>query len=215
MADNTHRYGFRWNTGANGGKSQPTPVPKVVASGYQAQDDAAANNVDLNVGDPVKLVSTGTVALANTTDAVWGIVTGFGPYWNGTQMQPTNRLPGGTAWGTVEERRSTVYVVPVIGSYFVIDCDDKVTATTEAAYRAFIGENCTFVCPGDTSSSSKPKADPMLDISTHATTAGLVCRIEDIHQEVDQDFSGLYVKMVVSFNKTQHAGQAATTIAGV
>lgn len=216
MADNTHFYGFQWDNGANG-RECPNPVTRVVATGYQATNDGAGFSVDLNAGDPVKLVSDGTVALANTGDAVWGIIIGFNPYWDGTRMVPTKKLPGGTAWGTVEPRRSEVLVVPVDhGQVWRLDCDDKTTATTEAAYRAFVGENVTVDCPGDNSDTSNPKADPIIDISDHATTASLVWRIEGISQTLEnKDFSGLYVKLLLKINKAQSAGWPATTIAGV
>lgn len=217
MADNVHKYGFRWNRAANG-RDTPSPIEKTIASAYQATNDGAGFNVGLSIGDPVKLVSDGTVALALTTQPVYGIIVGFKPYWNGSRLQPTDYLPGATTWGTIRERRSIALVVPVdLGQFWELDCDDAVSATTEAAYEAFEGENATFVCPGDqTTNSSRPTADPKIDISTHATTAGLHLRLEKLSQtQENQDFSGANVKFLVRFNVTQNPGQAATTIAGV
>jgi hypothetical protein len=216
MADNIHRYGIRWNRAANG-RDTPNPIPKTIATGYQATNDGAGFNVDLNIGDPVKLVSTGTVALALTTNDVFGIIVAFGPYWTGEFLKPTSRLPGATAWGTIRERKSVAMVVPVdISQFWEMDCDDKVTATTEGAYEAFEGENANVVIPGDNTDSSKPTADPFLDISSHAVTAGLTVRLEKVSPTVEnQDFAGLYVKYLIRFNKTQSPAQAATTIVGV
>ncbi|MDX2253286.1 MAG: hypothetical protein NW202_13455 [Nitrospira sp.] len=216
MADNQHIYGIRWSS--DNRSPMPTPIPKSIANAYQATNDGAGFNVGLSIGDPVKLVSDGTIALALTTNAVYGIIVGFLPYWNGSAMVPTDYLPGGTSPGTtIRDRRSQALVVPVFpGQLWEIDCDDKVTFTTEAAYEDAEGENCTIVCPGDQSNASRPRANPLLDISLNATTAGLVARIEKISPTVaNQDFSGLYVKLLISFNISQAAGQAATTIAGV
>ena len=191
----------------------PGVIRKSVATAYQAQDDGTSFSVDLNIGDPLQLVSTGTVALANTTVACYGVLAGVAPYWDGTRMAIGNKLPGGTTWGTVEERRSYVYVYPAENWIFEVDVDDNVTATTRAAYQAFVGENCTHTCVGDTTSA---EARPLLDISLHATTAGLVWRIVDISDSMyNQDYSGTRVKLLVQANITQAPGQAATTIAGV
>lgn len=209
MADNQARYGFRPVKGAYSGACHPKAVRKSVASGYQAQNDAAGFNVDLNVGDPVRILSTGYIELANTTEDVWGVIQSFGFYYNsGTgRMEPTSRLPGGTTWSG-EEQRPWVMVVPVADhQLFEVDVDDAVTATTFAAYQALIGENVTHVCAGV---SATARANPQLDISTHAVTAGLTWRIEDVSQSgFNQDYSGANVKLLVSCNLTQHAGAPA------
>lgn len=211
MANIAH-YGFRPWTGNpfTGGRATPPSISRVVASAYQAQDDGSGFSVDLNVGDPVKLVNDGTVALANTTEAIFGVITGVAPYWDGEKMKPSSKLPGGTTWGTVEERKSIVMVTPVNACNWVITVDDATTATTEAAYRAFINENVTHVCVGN---STTAKANPQIDISLHATTASLVWRIVDVPP--GQDFDQANVQIVVACNKSQDPGQAATTIAGV
>lgn len=215
MADNTHKYGFRAVKGSLNGACFPKGVRKSVASGYQAQDDASGFSVDLNVGDPVKLAADGTVELANTTEPAWGVIVGFDFYYNTAngRMEPTDRLPGGSTWSG-EEQRPWLYVVPAgPGQLFEVDVDDAVTATTFAAYLALVGQNVTHVCPGN---STTRRAEPRLDISLAATTAGLNWRIEQVSQiQSNRDFSGANVKLIVSANIGQQAGQAATTIAGV
>ena len=217
MGDNTKRYGFRWSTAANG-RGCPNPISKVVASGYQGAADAAAGDVDLRIGDLVKLVAGGTVALANTTEAVFGVIVGFEPYYNAAKgvMEPTNRLPGASAWSG-EARAAKAKVVPVDGAaLWEADCDDQATAVTEAAYRALEGKNAQFVCPGVNLGGVNPSADPRIDISTQATTAGHGLRLVKLSPTMEnQDFTGLNVKFLVQFNKIQAAGAAATTIAGV
>jgi hypothetical protein len=215
MADNEAYYGFRPYMGNHkgGGTCHPKTVRCTVATAYQAQDDGSGFSVDLNIGDPVKLVSTGTIALANTTESVFGIVAGFEYYWDGDVMRPTNKLPGGNAWGTVEERRPWVHVIPANACLWEVDVDDSTTATTFAAYQAFVFENVEHTCVGV---SADATATPKLDISGHATTAGLGWRIEGVSQtKSNRDFSGANVKLIVSCNTSQDSGQAATTIAGV
>lgn len=204
MADNVHKYGIRWSISANGGKT-PQPIRFTIADAYQAKADNTTTSVDLNIGDPVKLLVDGTVALMNTTDLGWGVIIGFEPYWNGSVMQPTNRLPGGTTGGGILARKSAALVVPLSAGYWEIDCDDKVTATTEAAYQLLIGGNYNHTCVGDTTNASQPKADPMLDISALNTTA-LTFRLAYISTTAaNQDFSGSYVKVIVRANAVQEA----------
>jgi hypothetical protein len=204
MANNTAKYGFRFVRSRSGGTNLPTPIEMAVADSYQATSDGAASNVDLNIGDPVLLVSTGTVGLATTTADVWGVIVGFKPYWNGTAMTPTNRLPGGTTGGSNITRQSRVLVVPVENNIFEVDVDDNTTATTYAGYQAFIGENADHVCVADLTNTSRPKANPKLDISVHATTNTLGWRIVGISDTAEnQDFSGTGVKLLVMCNNIQ------------
>lgn len=215
MADNTHFYGFRPYQGNHkgGGTCHPKTVRCTVATGYTGQDDGSGFNVDLNIGDPVKLVSTGTIALANGGDAVFGVIAGFDYYWDGDVMRPTNKLPAAHAWGTDEGRRPYVHVIPVNACLWEVDVDDSTTFTTKATYQAGVYENVDHTCAGDSATS---KAEPRLDISGHATTASLGWRIEAISQnQANADFSGANVKLIVSCNVSQDSGQAATTIAGV
>jgi len=213
MSDNSAKYGFRPIRSYSG---QASPVEVTVATGYQATNDAAGVNVGLSIGDPVKLVNDGSVALANSTQPAWGIIVGVKQYWDGSKIVSGNYVPGATAWSTLQERRTILLVQPLDPlSVWEIDVDDKVTATTEAGYRAFIGANCTHVCLGDnTTNASRPTANPKLDISLQATTAGLLWRIFAISQ-VTQDYDGTFVKLLVQANIGQQAGQAATTIAGI
>lgn len=203
MADNVQRYGFRLFRGQSG--QYVHPIKRYVADAYQATSDGAASNVDLNPGDPVKLVSDGTVALAITTNDVWGIVAAVNPYWNGTAMTPGSRLPGATTGGGIFERKSSVMIWELTPDMlFEADCDDAVTATTRAAYEAFVGENVDHVCLADVTNAGRPKANPRLDISGHATTHTLGWRIRAVSESLDnQDFSGANVKLIVSCNNIQ------------
>lgn len=203
MADNRIEYGFRWFRGF-GGKPRPEPIPMTVATGTSFDVNGGAQNVSLRIGDPVKLANTGTVTLCDGTEdsssAVHGIVVGVGPYYNSTDgvMTPTRQLPDATAWGTVEDRKSQVWVCPADQGIWEIDCDEATTATTIAAYRLLIGENADHILTGAVGASY---ATPRLDISTHATTNTLQWRIWDISPTMNNiDASGNYFKLLVRAN---------------
>jgi len=219
MADNKHQYGFRWSVAYNG-KPCPQPMVKHVATAQDDKDDAGVS-IGMRAGDPVKLVTTGGVIVALTTNAVWGIVVGILPYWDGTKMVIGSKLPNQTTWGTIESRRSKVLVVPASAGVWEIDCDVSAAAyDTEGEYQAFVGENTEHVVPGGTATLVAPtdSADPYLDISEHATTNTLGWRIEGVAPTLEnQDFSGEYVKMLVTVNLSQeHAAPAsANIVAGV
>lgn len=193
--DNPARYGFRPIKGRQ--SADCSPVWRDVASGYQAAP--GATNVDLNLGDPVIRVSDGTVAIAATTGVIYGIIVGFGFYWNAAlgRMEPANNLPGGVAYGSVFDRRSQVLVLPVDGQLFEVDVDDAVTATTRAAYRAFIGENVNTIYAA---SATTGRANPRVDISAHATTNTFQWQIQDVGTKDVYDYAGANVKLIVSCN---------------
>jgi len=212
MADNTRQYGFRWVRSV-AGVAMPKPQRVRIASAYQAT--AGGTNVDVHPGDPIQILSTGYGSLAvgseGTQTVVYGIAVSFGPQYDGTAMWPKNKYSVST-YSTNFERQTFMNVVPVVGSVFEIDCDDASTFTTEATYLAAIGENADFVLTADTTNANDPKATPQLDISTHNTTSTLQCRIEDIAQQVNTDFSGNYVKLYVTFNKVQQAPYNTTGV---
>jgi hypothetical protein len=197
MADNAFRYGFTWY--ASRGPAVPKPMKVRVASAYQAAPGAV--NVDLQIGDPVKKVSDGTVALAAASDAIFGVISGVAPYYNSTlgAMVPSNRLPGGTTATVGTDRESVVWILPAADQIFIAAADDNTTATTIGAYIAFIGENCDHA-----TAAVAPNAFPSVDISTHNTTA-LQWRIVDIAPVPGVDYTGLYVPLLVTCNKVQQA----------
>ena len=217
MANNRLNYGFRWSMGANSGRPCPAPIEMAVADAYQAQ--VGGSNVDLGTGDPVALVSSGTVKLAagseGTPDLIFGIIVGVAQYWDGTRVVRGDVVPGGSTGGGLLDRQSRVLVVPAKAGLWEVDVDENSTATTEAAYRAFIGENADHVLVR-TQVRQKYRALPELDISSHATTAALQWRIMDVSRTRDnEDFSGEQVKLIVAVNESSEPGSAATTVSGV
>lgn len=207
MTDNNKGYGgFRWVRSLIG-STPPSAIACRVASAYSGAINGGTT-IDINIGDPVRFVSGGTVAHAAGNEAagnngqdIYGIVVNILPYYDGRKRVPGDRLPAGTTYGSVLERQSFVEVFPAAGHVWEIDCDDAVTFTTEAGYYSAIGKNADHRL----TTGSEPKTNCLLDIST-VGTATAQWRILDISKTVaNQDFTGAYVKMLVTCNETQIA----------
>lgn len=187
---NLARGGFRWryNKSAPASASAPIMVYPV----------ATAYATVLRKGDPVKLVATGTIEKATPGDAVIGVMDGAEQYWTGTELKKGISLPVST-WGTNLSRQSKVRVILARGQVFEVDVDENTTATTQAGYEVFVGENVEWVAgtPTDEYSSAA------VDISGHAVTATLSVRIHDVPNKDMQDFAATGVKLHVEFNLTQ------------
>lgn len=204
--DNLHKMGFRWVRDLRTGATDPPLIRCRVASAY-AFSINGGSAIDVRRGDPVRFVAGGTVAVAQgseiaggNAETVFGIVAGFSPYWDGTFMFQNDHLPNAQgAYGTVLDRQHFLYVIPALGQLFEIDCDDAVTLTTEAAYKAAISHNCDHVL----TTGSEPKSNCMLDISGHGTGAAQ-WQIKDISPTAEnRDFAGNYVKLYVTINEGQ------------
>lgn len=198
MADNAAKYGFRFHS-TKSGSAQPLVKRVAVATAYDGQPDAATS-VDINPGDVVKLANDGTAQLAAAGDtALFGVVVGIDPYWDGEKMARGSALPNATAYGTNYERESNILVVPFYDAIFEVDCDDGTTATTYAAFRTLINNNCDLSVSCD---ATTKKANYRLDISTNATTSAQF-RIWGISPTThNKDYSGNYVKLLVVANET-------------
>ena len=216
MANNAAVYGFRW-AGNLYGMSNPKPIEMAVASGANFTVSGDATNLNLNVGDLVKIATDGTVSLcggnenSQTSQAVWGVVVGMGGqgFYNGTRMVRQPFLQSGVTYGTNVSRQSKVLVVPASMGIWECDVDDNTTATTYLAYQALIGENCDH---RNTPNDALLQANPKLNIASHnpATTA-LVWRIYGVSQNfANQDYSGTNVKLLVSPNKGAEPFYTAT-----
>ena len=194
---NRSRYGFRHVRGMHT-SAPPSPVMMHIATGY-------ANRI--RIGDPVKRVADGSIEIAAEGNSVFGIVTGGGYYWDGTRVAPNKLIPGGTAWGTIWERRSRLLVTPAAGQVFEIDVDDQVN-TTDAAYAALAGGNADH----NIANTGNNDATPTLDISTIGTaTAGWrVLRTSQTFE--NEDLAGANVKLLVVINETQQAPYVTTGI---
>lgn len=194
MADNTTRRGFRWSSTNNGGKSPPINWVHV-ATGYATL---------LAVGDAVKRAADGTLQRAAAGDTnIYGVIQSCW-FWDGTYYKTRDHIPASTSWGTNQARISKCAVIPVQGQVFEVDADDKTTATTLAAYQALLNENCDHIVESVTGNIS----GMALDISTHVITTAQ-WRIVGIKNEVNQDYSGLRVKLLVECAESENPVYAA------
>jgi hypothetical protein len=206
MADNLRRYP-RWVRSQDGAPI-PKPIRRYVATGYQAAP--GGTNVDLNVGDPVIPVADGSVAIATAGSSIDGFVHSVERYFNGTVNTIGDRVPGATAWGTVEDRKTIILVQPAANQVYEMVCNDATTFTTEATYRAAIFENADFAFAADV---TQKKAFPVIAIAGHAASNALGLRIVDIAPRIDIDFTGLNVPLYVTPNLTRQAPYQTTGIA--
>lgn len=213
MADNAVRYGFRFVKSRYGGGNAPIQEAWC-ATGASFDVNAGASNVYLGEGDPILQQSTGAVTLAigaEGTDSttILGICCGIKQYYDtarGVMTAMGPGIPSDLAWGTDLARQSRIYFVPVESAVWAIQVDDATTATTEAGYQAFIGENCRFV---NTGASGDTRARPKLDISTHATTNTFPWKIVGLGQTAqNQDYSGANVELYVISNGTLASNNA-------
>lgn len=217
MADNVHRAGFRWFK-SRSGSAKPVVERIALASGFRPTLTISAGSVFYNLreGDVLTRLSTGYADIMSgaesdspSTAQVLGVVAGFEALYdaNSGKMTPRSFYPSaGITYSTVFERQSFVLYYPADQNYFVVDVDDKTTATTYAAYLAFKGENLRHIY-----NATGPDTDTMVDISGHATTNTFPWRIVDVllHDPNNQDFSGSYVKLVVTGNIVQDQGVGA------
>jgi hypothetical protein len=202
MADNIPLYGFR-PAGRDGSPFSPVAVEMTVATATSFDVSGGQANCALRKGDPVTLTSGGVVDLCDgfeasgTGVALWGIVAGISQYYDAVEgvLVKKDSLPSDVAW-TLNQRASKVFVWPLHQyKYWEVDVDDNTTATTQEAYLALTGELCDHSLAG---AASNLKINPRLDISTHGTSNGQ-WRFEGISPTLyNQDFSGSYVKVIVS-----------------
>lgn len=168
---------------------------------------ASAYATAMYKGDPVKRAADGTLQVAAPGDRVFGVFDGAEAYWDGTVLKKGPSIPAGTTYGSVVWRTTLARVILAEGQIFEVDADDGVTATTQAAHEAFLNENCEWATGAPTGENS----GAVLDISTHATTNTLSCRIVDIPNKGLQDFASSRVKYYVVFNLTQNPAPGTTT----
>lgn len=214
MADNRHKYGFRFYSSMTGvGRTSAVEFP--IASAYAPVINTNVS-VGLSIGDPVQLLTDGSVALAGdttTTGAVpFGVVVGLRAKVDANQKsRPANYYPTGVTY-TTKENETLAQVLPFGRDIWEIDADDAVTATTEAAYRALIGNNFDMVYLLDATNPDKRRANPMLDISGGGFGANTAhFRLFNISKTRENvDFSGNYVKLLVQLNEGREPMFTAT-----
>ena len=215
---NTHRYGFRYLRELWGGGDTPTVEVLPIASGYQPNNGAVS--VNLNIGDPVTKLETGAIELAQpgsgaatTTERVYGIVVGFPRVLIGGGVRPNAFYPGGTVYGSglaPYNLQTLCAVIPVVGREWEI-CTSAAGGGSLDSYeewQAAVGAVATFVYSAINTTSSNPKANPMLLASSlsDADANTLQLRVQGIGRIDDmQDFSLADVCVRVVFNAVQES----------
>lgn len=176
---NPHRYGFRFVRSMSGNDT-PQIFTFPIATAYQpATIVGGGTSVNLNIGDPVKLLEDGTVQLVQTAqdvsgasadsdDYAFGIVAGFPRVLVGGSPRPGSFYTGGTAYtgGIGSDNAPLVSVIPVNGNIFEIDADTAPTVATLNGALALVGGVGTMVYSVLTAGMGQPKANPLLDVST-------------------------------------------------
>lgn len=216
---NTHRYGFRFVRNLWGGDT-PEPETLPLASGYQPNTGTPNTNVNLNIGDPVSKLETGAVQLctpgsgaATTTERVYGIVVGFPRVLINGAVRPNAYYPGGTVYGSglaPYNLQTLVKVIPVVGREWEIDTSAAGGSSldTYEEWQAAVGGVATFKYTPINTTTSNPKANPLLDETTitDAAASTLQLRIQGIGRIDDmQDFSLANVSLRVVFNAVQES----------
>lgn len=181
---NTHRYGIRFARSISGADT-PQIFTFPIATGYAPVTIVGAGtSVNLNIGDPVKLLEDGTIALvqagqdasganADSDDYAFGIIAGFPRVVVGGYPRPGSFYTSGTAYsgGIGSDSAPLVAVIPVEGNIFEIDSAAAPSPATLAGALAYTGMTATMTYTVLTSGNGQPKANPLLDLST-ATGGG-------------------------------------------
>lgn len=176
---NPHRYGFRF-VRSLGGSDTPQIFTYPIATAYQpATIIGGGTSVNLNIGDPVRLLEDGTIALVQTAqdvsgadadsdDYAWGVIVGFPRVLVGGFPRPGSFYTGGTAYtgGISSDNAPLAAVIPVHNNIFEIDADTAPTVATLAGAMALVGGVGTMVYSVLTAGTGQPKANPLLDVST-------------------------------------------------
>lgn len=215
MADNRHKYGFRFYASMTG-VGRTSAIEGFIASAYAPLINTN-QSVGLSIGDPVQRLTDGSFALAGDTTTAgavpFGVIVGMRAKvdYQGTKSRSVNYYPSGTVY-TTKENETKVLVMPFGRDVWEIDHLNG-ALTTEAAYRAIIEHNADLVYTRDVSNPDKPRANPQLDLTTTgAATAHF--RIFGISKtQENQDFSGANVKLLVQLNEGREPMFTATGLA--
>ena len=183
---NNHRYGLRFVKSLGGGGEVPQILRFPISDDYQATTIVAAGtNVNLNVGDPVKLKADGCVALvqageddtganADSDDYIFGVIAGFERTLSSSgDVEQRSHLTGATSYagGIGGDLAPLALVIPAAGNVFEIDASAVLGTPTKSGALAQVGQTKSFVYSVITSGVvGAPKANPLLDMTTLAET---------------------------------------------
>lgn len=180
---NTHRYGIRFARTISGSDT-PQVLTFPIATAYQPNPvfgTSDASNCNLNIGDPVRLLEDGSIALVQTAqdaagpnndsdDYAFGVIVGFPRVLVGGYPRPGSFYTGATAYtgGIGSDNAPLVAVIPVEGNIFEIDANAVIGAGTKSAALAVVGQTASIVYSILTAGNGQPKANPLLGVSVLA-----------------------------------------------
>lgn len=198
MADNTAKYGLRWAKSFSDACPRGLSVP--VASG-QAFTMGSATGADLQCGDPVKYLSTGsTFEDVDLTEEIWGIMVGVKQVFNSvvSAVGPAVKVASGITYTNFEDE-TQIYVVPAEQGIWEIDA--AFTLADRAAWIAIVGQNADLVF---TTTAADLNGTPRLAAPTGGGTGSAQFRILGLSPTFEnQDLSGANVKLLVEVVETQ------------
>jgi hypothetical protein len=218
--DNIAMYGFRPYKGAGGMAAAMRTFRIPVASAYSSAVPVGTAGIGFRAGDPINQVTDGTAQQlvvsdgtpTETTMKCLGVVVGIDPWFDSTigqtgAMRRADNLPSpAPTYGTNFDRQSNILYVPAEGTVFEVDATGTLP-TTYAGYLALVGANVPLIY-----SAVAPKAFPRIDVTTPVTTAEQVRIVGVSPTMMNQDFSGLNVKLLVQFNLVQNAPANTTGV---
>lgn len=193
--------GFRFVKMRNGAKD---PVPEVMP---------VANNYGtaICIGDCLKRVSDGTVAVCAAGDSVDFISMGVQQYISNGVLVRGTRVPANTTFtpttvGSPNETR--VFCMPVVGALFEADVDTA--ASTVATAQGLVGNNFDIVATAG--SSTTGRSGHVINGASGSGTATATWRLVAIAPDVNNDVTSANWKGYFQINETNEPEFTATGV---
>jgi len=208
---NPHRYGFRFLKNRWGGDT-PETYTGFFASGY-TPNVTGATTCNVNIGDPVRMMDSGAFQLVepgeldddDANERTFGIVSGFPQVLINDDVRPNAYYPTGTVYGTNLNSQTLVQVIPVEGAVWEIDTATTSSSfDTKAEFQAAIGSVARFTYTQINTTTSNPKANPMLELNFGESTVVRQLRVVGLGRGFEQyDLTLANVPLQVVFNQVQ------------
>jgi hypothetical protein len=189
-----------------------------IATGYQPGTiNGAGTNVNINIGDPIRLTEAGTVELTqiqqsaaglDSDDFAYGVVVGFPRVIVGGFPRPGSFYTGATAYtgGIGGDNAPLCAFIPVFGNIFEIDMDAAPTVTTLSGLMANVGAVASMGYTVLTSGTGQPKANPLLTKSTIAFASASELQLQIVgvgKRAYTQDFTAAFCTYQVMWQCAQ------------
>lgn len=200
---NTAIGGFRWVKSRRGGNVCPIEERIVIT----------ANAAGIFRGDPLKLVSDGTVIPAAAGDAVSHIADGAVRYKNSSgQIVAGNFVPVSTAYNgdpnLSNPEATVVRCIPVIGQIFEADCN---TATTSALVQGLMFNNADVAAGAGGSTTTGRSTFVVNNTGAQFGTATAQVRLLEVVPQPDNDVTAVNWKVRVEFNEGNEPSASSAT----